>query len=412
MKSYTFKAIKGYTVTIFTVFLIFSTIFIACKEEEVDPGAPFFNIEGAPTGLSVPVKGITQSYVVRSNRPWQIVPKEENDWIKVFPDEGEDDGIFKFIVSENISFDPRTVNFAFIVDGKEQPVLFRIEQEENVPFIIIDGAEEGKVIPAVGGEILVNVNANVEWDYSLDDDNWISAHEKTGSGVKISAPQNFGPRRSLTLTITAQDEPDLSAEIEIAQSSGSVIIEENFNWLAYGNAIPYETSGEKRYDAWTQEEKDRGWYSTPVDVSNGEQLCYARQGFVKLGKTNYGGDLISPKFGLDGTATVKVTFKAAGYISAGGAIDDKILKIIILGGGESSVSEFIIDNIPNSRAQDDAGIENNIWDPARAYSFTITGATAETQVKFLGNDYDLRTIGQGKNRIFLDDIKVEIIELN
>lgn len=369
MKSYSFSYMKKNAVTLLSVFLMFSVIFISCKEEEIAPEAPYFNIEGGPTGLVSPVKGITQSYVVRSNRPWQIIPKEDNDWVKVFPDEGEDDGIFKFIVEENMGFDPRTINFAFVVDGQEQPVLFRIEQEKNVPFIVIEGAEEGLSIPSVGGEILVSINANVDWNYSIDDESWLTGHEKSGSQVKISAPQNLGPRRSITLTITAQDDPELFSEIVVTQSSGSVILEENFNWLAYGNAIPYETSGEKRYDTWTQEEKDRGWYSTPVEATKGEQLVYARQGFVKLGKTNFGGDLISPKLGIDGTVNVRVTFKAAGYISAGGAIDDKILRVFALGAGETSVNEIIIENIPNSRAQDEAGVDNNIWDPTRAYFF-------------------------------------------
>jgi hypothetical protein len=49
--------------------------------------------------------------------------------------------------------------------------------------------------------------------------------------------------------------------------------------------------------------------------------------------------------------------------------------------------------------------------PEATRTFTITGATSETQIKFLGNDYDLRigVVTINKNRIFLDDIKVEII---
>jgi len=49
--------------------------------------------------------------------------------------------------------------------------------------------------------------------------------------------------------------------------------------------------------------------------------------------------------------------------------------------------------------------------PEATRTFTITGATAETQIKFLGNDYDLRAtvVTINKNRIFLDDIKVEIV---
>jgi hypothetical protein len=75
-----------------------------------------------------------------------------------------------------------------------------------------------------------------------------------------------------------------------------------------------------------------------------------------------------------------------------------------------SVPQFTIDNVPNYKAQDDANIKNDIWAEDRAYSFVVTGATKDTQIKFLGGDYNLAGVGQGKNRIFLDDISIEIIE--
>jgi hypothetical protein len=138
---------------------------------------------------------------------------------------------------------------------------------------------------------------------------------------------------------------------------------------------------------------------------------YARQGFVKLGKTNYGGDLISPKLSrIIGTQTVRVTFKAAAYVSAGGTvIDSRVLRINVLGAGVPSVDMIMIENVPNNQAEDNAGIVNDIWDPARAWSFTITGATADTQIQFLGKAFDLRGEVPTTNRIFLDDIKVEIV---
>src|SRR5699024_8364600 len=119
---------------------------------------------------------------------------------------------------------------------------------------------------------------------SIDDESWLNSHEKKGSSVILFADRNAGGKRSAIVTINSPSFPDLSKEVVVTQSSGAVILEENFDWLAYGNAIPYETAGEQRYDLWTQEEKARGWYSTPVESSSGQQLCYARQGFVKLGK--------------------------------------------------------------------------------------------------------------------------------
>lgn len=393
-----------------SIFLLLGIITVSCDKEEANPGEPYFKIEGDPSGLEASVDGVTERFVVRSNRPWKIISKEDYDWLKVFPDEGDDDGIFRIIVERNIGFQPRSADLVFEVEDLGSASTFRIDQEGNVPFIVIENVEEGANIPSAGGQLKIDIFSNVDWDYTIDDDSWLSAHEKTEHEILLSADRNTGEKRSLILSVGSPSFPDLLVEVAVTQSSGAVILEENFDWLAYGNAIPYETAGEQRYDLWTPEEKNRGWYSTPVESSSGQQLCYARQGFVKLGKTNYGGDIISPKLNIEGMANVKVTFKAAAYISAGGAVDDKILRVAALGAGAESVSEFIIDNIPNSRAEDDAGVINDIWDPARAYSFTILGATSETQIQFLGGAFDLIGVGQGKNRIFLDDIKVEIIE--
>ncbi|MEN8156807.1 MAG: BACON domain-containing protein [Bacteroidota bacterium] len=392
---------------LFAALFLFSQGFVSCTEEEPEAD-PYFSIEGDPTGLTVDKNSASQSYTVRSNSPWQVVAQEECDWVRAFPDEGEDDGIFKFIIDESNEFEVRIINFAFVVAGEEQPVLFRIEQGANVPYITVLDAEEGISIPSTGGVTAIKIKANVPWSYSLDDDSWLTEQGLSDTEITLLAARNRGDARTVKLTLTSGGFPDLIEEVLITQSSGAVILEEDFSWLNYGSAVPYEYQDEQRYDHWTTEEKAMGWDVTENEFSSDQKCTYARIGFVKLGKTSYGGDLISSNLDIIGTVNLKVTFKAAVYISSGGTIDDRILKVYALGAGETSVSEFTIDNVPNSLADDEAGIINDIWDPARAYSFTITGATSATRIKFLGGDYGLAGVGKGKNRIFMDDIKVEI----
>lgn len=379
----------------------------SCEEEEGFSGEPYFTIEDNPTGLIAGVEGMSQKYVVRSNRPWQVVPQGDYDWVKTFPEEGDADGIFEFIVAANPTFDGRNASFAFVVNGEEQPVLFSVAQGANVPYINV---EQETVVVASGEELVtLTVDANVNWTYSIDAD-WLSEVAVTGGEIKLQTTRNTGLERSAIVTLTTSEAANVSAAITVTQLAGNILLVEDFSWLAYGNAIPYETSGETRFDTWTDEEKARGWYSTPNPYSSDQQIVYARQGFVKLGKTKYGGDLISPKLDIVGTVNLKVTFKAAVYISAGGTVDDNILRVNAEGAGTTSVSEMAITNTPNNRAQDEEGIANDIWAEDRAYSFAISGATSETQVRFLGGDFALDGVGKGKNRIFLDDITVEIIE--
>lgn len=395
---------------ILSLMIISMFLMLSC-DKEPEKGPPYFTIEGDPTGLSVNSAGKTESYVVRANRPWQIVAKEGAEWARPFPDEGEDDGIFKIIVNENPTFYPRTMNFAFVVDGTEQPVLFRVDQEGNVPYIIVPAEQS---IPAAGGDVVVNVNSNVDWTYSLSGTAWLAEVSVTSSQITLSAAENTSiDPRMVTMTVTATEFPAVSETIVLTQSPGTVVLEEDFEWLVYGSKVFYTTTGEKRYDAWTQEERDRGWESTVNTTPNSGNtpMLYARTGFIKLGKTGYGGDLISPPLSkIAGTQDVKVTFKAIPYMTAAGTMDDNLLVVSVIGPGTVSQTQFVIDNWPSYPAENAEAYCIAMWSaPEATRTFTITGATSETQVKFLGNDYYLVGVGAGKNRIFLDDIKVEII---
>lgn len=411
MNTYNIFNVKKGAAVLLGLLFIASLSIISCNKTEEQPD-PYFQIEGSPTGLSVDMNENSQSYVVRSNRPWEIVAQEEGDWVRAFPDKGEDDGIFKFLINENDVFVNRTMNFAFIVDGEEQPVLFRIDQEANVPYILIMNGDTIMSIPSVGGVSDIIIKANVDWTYSLDDDSWLTEVEVAPDVIKFQAAKNLGDERSAILTVSANEFAGLEEQIILKQSSYSIVLEENFNWLHYGNATPYlYDPSEVRYDDWTPEEKAMGWDVTPNIYSGSQKCVYARPGFLKLGKTTYGGDIISsPLSTIEGTVNLRVTFKAAVYCSAGGTIDDRVLKVFALNAGTPSVDVFEINNVPNNKAQDDSLIVNDIWDPARAYSFTITGATSATQLKFLAGDYNLSGVGKGKNRILIDDIKAEIIQ--
>mgnify|MGYP003668143605 CR=1 FL=1 len=408
------KILNKYSIAIIRILCIsalffISIIFTSCNNDDSVSEAPYFTIEENPTGLTVGVNGDTKSYVVRSNRPWKIVEQGEADWVKAFPAEGEDDGIFEINVQENITFDARTVNYAFVVDGKEQPTLFRVDQEANVPFINVDDVSDGITVPSIGGNFSINVNANVVWTYTIDNDSWLTQETMSDNEIILTAAKNRGDERSVTLTVKSSQYPNLNKQIIITQSPGNIILEENFDWLAYGSTIFYTTGGETRMDSWTSEELDRGWTSTENTFTSNQKVVYARTGFLKLGKTGYGGDLISrPLSSLDETTTVRVTFKAVPYKTKGGTQDDNTLKVGVVGPGSTNINSLTIDNWPDYDTDPEC---TAIWESDTAnYEFTVTGATSETQIRFLGGDFDLRGIGKGKNRIFLDDIKVEIIE--
>ncbi len=405
---------KGAGVALFALFIVPALLVLSCEQEEDKPsGDPYFTLEGNPTGWSVGTAAKTQSFVVRSNREWQIVAQNEGTWAKVFPAEGKDDGIFKVIVTENKTFDVRTMAFSFVVDGQEQPVLFTVTQEKAIPYLTVDGIPAGKNINQAAQEVKVNVKTNVEYTYSSNAPWLVFSKAVTGSegtDLVFQAEANMGSKsRVANVSFACQQFPDLNVTLAVTQegkSEGIVVLFEDFSWLAYGNPVFYTTTGETRFDSWTDAEKAKGWTSSLNTFSN-DRPCYARPGFVKLGKTSYGGDLISPKLSaITGTTNLLVKFKAVPYMTASGTRDDNILEVSVIGPGTVGTSTFIIDNWPNYATDPTCTL---IWEEITTErSFTITGATSETQIKFLGRDYALSGVGAGKNRIFLDDIKVLI----
>jgi hypothetical protein len=492
MNNNKFSSILRTGTVIVALLMTFASMLQSCDDDETSAPASF-SIEGNPTGLTSGIAGKTQSYVVRAIGSWKIVAKEGGDWVKAFPTEGDDDGIFKITVAANAGLDTRVASFAFVVNGQEQPGLFRVEQDANTPTMTLPS---DMTIPNTGGNVDVSVTTNTgNWKYTLSDASWLTEISKSATGITLNAPVNNGPARSAVLTVTSVDYPTVSKTVTIQQEAivpvitlpekaaisftggnidvpvssnvawsytlsdpgwltevsksstkitltavannaaqrsvvltvtavgfpdytrtvtltqgGFLVFEENFDWLAYGSAVPYTTAGETIITNWTTEQQAKGWTSSLNPFSNDKPL-YARQGFVKLGKTNYGGDIISPKLSaISGTKNIKVTFKAAVYVSATGVIDSGDLVIEVLGAGTSSTGLIVVNNVPNSQTQDSNGVVNNIWADDRAFTFNITGATADTQIRFIGKAFDLTTATPNRNRIFLDDIKVEIAD--
>ena len=186
--------------------------------------------------------------------------------------------------------------------------------------------------------------------------------------------------------------------------------------------------------------------------SSRTSYMYACQGFVRISKTNNGGDLISPKFASLTEATdVKLSWQGIGYSSvfnfnadgsykSGGTHDYKYYGVTVLGAGEiegaaktTKVNYFDADG--KALVVDAAVVEIPsdcfiTGDTLQAWGFegtknelTIKGATAETQVVFLSlipkvkttdyttTEFPIATdaphkVNKGANRVIFDNIKV------
>lgn len=390
-----------------------SLAFSACKKDETKKDQ-YFLVENMPSVLNLSSESKIQSYTVNSTSSWEVVAKGNDDWAKLDPSlsKGEGSGVFKIIISENMSQETRSTEFAFLVNGQQQPVTLKVTQGAPAiePIFIVSEITTGKNITHTTQEVKISVESNINYSYSSDAD-WLVFDRKEENGaideLVFKASANDGSvGRPARIEFTVPDFPELSGTFIIAQDgkpSAAQIFKEDFNWLTTGNPVFYTTTGERRMDTWTEAELATGWTSTPHPESANQFLVYARPGFVKLGKTSFSGDLITPELSaIVGTQNLMVKFKAVPYKTAGGAQDGNILRINIIGPGTISNGEFIIDNWPVYGS--DAATESAaIWRAAGTErTFTITGATNKTKIRFVGDDL----IPAKTNRIFLDDIEV------
>lgn len=401
--------------------LLVSFAGISCSDDEDEKGEPYFELEEGRTSFEGSSGKTEYTVTVRSNCSWNIVSKTEDaDWVRPFPEEGDKDGRFKLIVKANETFASRSAQFAMVVNNVEYPVLLNVSQEAAVPNISVGDGSGTVKVASDAGQTSITSKVNVAWTCVVDEaaTSWLQVVSISEDGmIYLQVEKNTGVERTGILHCISEEQPSANIDIQVVQAAGSVIMQEDFSWLTYGQLDgvidpPYTTDRQKRIDLWTDDEKAHGWTSTIVGNGGGDTpLVYACYGYVKLGKTSWAGDLISPKLNLQEATNVKVTFKAMGYISAGGAKDDNVLYISVIGPGtvQSESNPFIIDNYPNS-SKNENGSDYDPWNPEIAErSFQIIGATGETQIKFMaGQEYSLGS--SKKNRIFMDDITVAIQE--
>lgn len=421
--------------------------FTACSDDDKFTGDPYFTLEGLENmtydfnyeAVDTLAYSEAKKIVVRSNRPWKLVCQSENGWCRVFPTEGEGDGIIRLSTVENKKPDTRDMVYKIYLDGVEQPVPLTIRQTGSEPYI--KPSANSITIAREGGAIPFSVITNVPYTYEVrpvkegDDVSWITVtpSETDPNSVMLNCTASNKDRFAVLHIQGTGNYTDLSIDVPVTQLGA--LFFENFSWMNHSDTsiLGWDTSGESeaRFDKWTAEELSHGWTSR-------NNLCYGRPGFLKLGKTGYGGDLVSPKIPEIGSGMdIAVSMQLVGYCTKGGTLDDvqvyvgvlgpgKVTKIIGGNGGEiingvlycdENKAQIVLNDVASFMLTDDNHFNYTtdpdgllVWEnPNTNYTIYVDGATSDTQIVILGGAFDvqLKTIGKGKNRIFVDNFKVE-----
>ena len=167
---------RAYNILVLTMLMAaMAAIFSSCKEDDDKiSGDPFFYIEGADNGVVVhmDVTGLKQDswsfgagdhYIVRANGNWELIPVDEsvNDWMKVYPMAGKDEGILRFYAIANPMATIRRAEFRIILNGVEMPEHLVLAQDPSGPSLTVTA--NYIQIQQGGGINEIFVTANYEW---------------------------------------------------------------------------------------------------------------------------------------------------------------------------------------------------------------------------------------------------------
>lgn len=394
--------------------------FSGCKDNDDPVGDPYLTFENIEGTINVSKAGITQAkrkaVTVRSNSAWKVALENPDDasWLHFFIDEGEDDGLIYYWVDKNTTFDQREGKITLSDNGKVLNSL-DIVQEADVPNITVKDGSNGFTIAPEGSVLKVAIDANITWKATLTPDvDWARITNVTEDSIFVTIDKNEEDERTVNLSLVGEGEHSgVSTTALITQKDESLIFNDNFSWLQEGDEKPTYETPEIRIDLWNDAEKAMGWQSLAT-------LAYGGRGYVKLGKTNYNGDILSPALTkLKKPTNVKVTFQSMGYVSASGVKDASVVKVGVVGPGEVNGDDvktisikgatyrcvrFVNTVFPNSQ-KNEYGEDYDPWaQPESYHSFTITGATSETRIIFVGGD--AWNSVKGKNRVFLKSVEV------
>ena len=393
----------------------------ACSDNDTETGDPYLKFDMPSTTINVSVSGLTQEnrkqVTVRSNRAWKVLYANPADttWLHLFVDEGVDDGIIHYWVDKNPAFRTREGKFNFVAKDGSTLNSLDIVQEANLPLVQIVNGEQGFNLLPEAGTLAVAISHNVPFEASLSATTWARIDRQTDDSVYISYDKNRATERTVTLTVRGTGEQSsLVSTAPITQAAPGLVMNEDFTWLSEGEEKPYYEYPEENFSKWSTAEKAHGW----TTISG---FLYGGIGYIKLGKTKNAGDAVSPALtGLTGPTDVQVDFKGVGYTAGNGKKDDGVLKVGIIGPGElvNDNSTIEIDGatykcirfeltsypkvVPNSEY-------NPFAQPDANFTFHIKGATGETRLVFIGGEVwgaALKNVGQGKNRCYIDDVKV------
>lgn len=228
----------------------------ACVQET--PADPYFSIEGDHVSYSVNYEAVEKAnakvFTVRSNKPWELVAAQEYDWLKAFPNKGEDDGQFCFIIKANNSTEAREAIFTLMVGGEAQTTVFTVSQGPRGEFVKADKDNFTLGFTETLLKLKVERNVQIELNTISDDSNangsWITLADEQPEAedslyIKV-AESTLLPPRSAKVAIRMVGDEKVADTLAIFQAGTQELYGLPAVWRFNGRQAeePYKTNWE------------------------------------------------------------------------------------------------------------------------------------------------------------------------
>ena len=304
----------------------------ACNDDDTSTGSPYFRLEN----VVVSSKMVTSSselgfdveamvgdptlelirYDIRSNCDWTVEANSTDaDWLLIWPDHGSGDGKVRFCVTDNDNPDPRATTVVFrYADGRQTEATLAVKQAANVPHITIS-VNNSQTNEIVAGRYAksydISVNANIDFFYSLEKNDWATLTE-TGNGrfkLDIAAypEQPTELERSCAITFKGAGEYEsTTSRIDILQTITPKIEVTSEDLDTSDNSLPpFAAQGAKPISVtlksnwdWSIVEEADAWYSVSPAAGEADQ-----EYTLTITPTDNTGDM---RYGLVTIRTVEV----------------------------------------------------------------------------------------------------------
>ena len=177
----------------------FARLAAGCTSDE-DTDAPYLYFGEEIESLSYTVNGGSLTVEMYSNMgPWVIEPAYTGDeeWIDIWPNEGDDSGRFTVSVSANEGAYPRYSSVTVVIGGKVVKS-FEVAQSGTEPSIALDMGSDHITAASKGGTITVPLKANIGWKpLTLESAaGWITFGDATGDAQELIVSPNTGDERT------------------------------------------------------------------------------------------------------------------------------------------------------------------------------------------------------------------------